>query len=82
MWEEHNMWERNRLEEKIVTELRELKGLECQLDRKFARLSAASPKIRASFLQSVMDLEDKATGIDRLIDVLAGDAHPAIPATA
>ncbi len=76
------MWERSKLEKQIVTELRELKGLECQLDRRFASLSAASPRIRASFLQSVMDLEEKATGIERLIDVLAGRTHPSAAATA
>lgn len=81
---------------KIVTELRKLKGLECQLAHKGAgapscatmRLTAprrgrltqkigrsqilgvAFPRIRASFLQSVMALEKKASGLERLIDAL------------
>lgn len=61
---------RSELEELIVTELRELKGLEDKLDRGFAALGFAPPGGRMSFLMGLIDLEEKARGLERLIDSL------------
>ena len=65
------MRERRELETRIVTELRDLKGLELKLDRKFAGLRLATPGTRASFLEGLMVLEERARGLEELIDSLA-----------
>jgi hypothetical protein len=71
-----------KLESLIVMELRDLKGLESKLDQRFAGLRAASPRTRASLLKGVMDLEERARGLDELIDELAAGARRATPASA
>ena len=60
-------------EELIVTELRELKGLEDKLDQGFAVLGVASPRARLSFLMGLIDLEERTRGLERLINSLNED---------
>jgi hypothetical protein len=59
-----------RLESLIVTELQELRGLESKLDQRFAGLGAASSNARVSFLEGLMDLEERARGLEQLVDAL------------
>jgi|HubBroStandDraft_1064217.scaffolds.fasta_scaffold797033_1 hypothetical protein len=70
------------LERRIVTELRDLKGLECRLDQRFARLGEASPRTRASFFKGVLDLKRRTRGVEELIDALAKDAYQTASASA
>jgi hypothetical protein len=70
------------LERRIVTELRDLKGLELRLDQRFARLGEASPKTRASFLKGLLDLKKRTRGVEELIDTLAKDAYQMASASA
>ncbi len=70
------------LEHLIVTELRDLRGLESKLDQRFARLGEASRRTRASFVKGLLDLEERTRGVEELIDTLAKDAHQAAPASA
>jgi hypothetical protein len=63
------------LESRIVTELRDLKGLESELDQRFARLGEASPRTRASFVKGLLDLKQRTRGVEELIDALATDAY-------
>jgi hypothetical protein len=58
------------LEKLIVTELREVKGLEESLDRGFAVLGFASPRARVTFLMGLIDLEARTRGLEQLIDSL------------
>jgi hypothetical protein len=58
------------LEKLIVTELRELRGLEDKLDQGFAVLGVASPGARLSFLMGLIDLQERTCGLERLIDSL------------
>jgi hypothetical protein len=76
------MRERQELESLIVTELRDLKGLESKLDQCFAGLRLASPRTRASFIRGLMDLEERARGLEELIDTLATGASRQTPASA
>jgi hypothetical protein len=70
------------LERRIVTELRDLKGLESRLDQRFRRLGEASPRTRASFLKGLLDLEKKTRGVEELVDILAEDAYDTASAAA
>jgi hypothetical protein len=65
------------IEGRIVTELRDLRGLESKLDQRFAGLSAASSKARLSFLAGLMDLEERARGLEKLVDALNEDNQTA-----
>ena len=65
------MREVRELEGLIVTEIRDLRGLESKLDRRFASLEAGSPRTRAFFLKGLMDLDKRARGIEDLIDALS-----------
>ncbi len=65
------------LESRIVTELRDLRGLESKLDQRFAGLSAASSEARLSFLASLVDLEKRARGLEKLVDALNTNHHTA-----
>ena len=58
------------LEKLIVIELRELRGLENKLDQGFPVLGVASPRARLSFLMGLIDLEERTSGLERLIDSL------------
>lgn len=70
------------LEHLIVTELRDLKGLESKLDQRFASLGEASPGTRASFVKGLLDLKERTRGVEKLIDALAQDAYQTVPASA
>ncbi|HEY1755448.1 MAG TPA: hypothetical protein VGG72_08635 [Bryobacteraceae bacterium] len=76
------MRERHVLESLIVTELRDLKGLESKLDQRFAGLRVASPRTRASFLRGLMDLDERARGLEELIDALAAGVSQSSSASA
>jgi hypothetical protein len=58
------------LEKLIVSELQEVRGLENKLGRGFAVLGVASPRARLSFLSSLVDLQERTRGLERLIDSL------------
>ena len=69
------------LESRIVLELRDLKGLESELDQRFARLGEASLRTRASFVKGLRDLAQRTRGVEELIDTLAKDAYQTSPAS-
>jgi hypothetical protein len=70
------------LESRIVTEIRDLKGLESRLDQRFASLGEASPRTRASFLKGLLDLKKRTRGVEELIDTLGKDAYQTASASA
>jgi hypothetical protein len=69
------MRNRRELEGRIVLELRELKGLESKLNQRFAGLAAASSTARISFMAGLMDLAERARGLEELVDSLNEGIH-------
>ena len=65
------------LESRIVAELRDLRGLEFKRDQRFAGWGAASSGARLSFLAGLMDLEERAHGLEKLVDALNHDNQTA-----
>ncbi len=64
------MTTRGRLEGQIVASLQEIKGLQSGLDQRFKTLGNASRQARFSFLLNLLDLQERARGLEELIAAL------------
>jgi len=64
------MCSRRELEGLILAGLQELRSLECLLSRKLATLGTAPRKARLSFLVNLIDLQERACRLEKLVDVL------------
>lgn len=60
----------NELDGLILMGLRDIRGLECLLDRRLATLGTAPRKARLSFLANLIDLQERACRLEKLVSVL------------
>jgi hypothetical protein len=55
-------------EELVVKELQELRSLETHLQTKWKRLKSAGKDARASFVQSLVELQTRTQQLERVLD--------------